>query len=1011
MRKIVSGIMLILLLANALFVILDVPVAVASGTIYIRADGSIDPPTAPIQRYGDTYLLTGDIFSESSGIHIYRDNMTLDGAGHTLLGANAINHYGIYMYQRRNVTARNLTISSFVIGIYVYESANIDITGNTITNGSDGVKLMGSSNTSLNGNNITNNQEGVVLVYSGNVHVTGNTIVNNTSVGVYIHSSPNNIIAGNSVVQNSVLGNWAILLNFSPNNSIIENHFSGYDFGFVIGSSNDSRIFHNNFINNTRFQTSLSENIWDDGYPSGGNYWSDYTDVDLYSGPYQNETGSDGTWDHPYTIDVNNQDHYPFVNPWIPRPVADSFRFPLDGSWTIRQRFGRWNNDWQDYHLGEDVLRNSEVPVYAPANGVVKHNAKRTGYGYVVIIEHELVDGTFVCSVLGHLRQEGRVSVGSNVTKGQVVGYLSSLPEENGGIIHLHYGIRKGKYSEELDFDGKWRYRGYGPIDIVGSWCPPSAFIDYYNLHKETPPSYDLTINVEGGGSALAATGTASVFTLVYKTILSLISSHPWFRRWIGADNDIPNPTTVTMNSPRVVTEVRSSEPPPTPPSPAELAKAVLGKVYRTEFNNFATKGWEGGKFVEPDEVDYLDCSGLIFWSYNKAHSSKKYTWIYDGANAQYWENFMTEISEDDLLPGDALFFDWNDDGYIDHVAMYVGEYQWTGEIQQLKYYTTGDVLRQNAYQPIVATEDMGNPIEYSGTHNVVHASGDAGHSYGVRPDNASRLKMLDGFVGFRRFTGPKVGAEITGNSPIDLIVTDPDGFTITKEINEIPGVLYYSECDIDGDGEPEDIVTAPERKLGNYIITVIPELGASPQDTFTVEVSANDTIVLLADYAQISEVLTDPYIITQNETDIMLRNINIAVNNITPSKNVVGQGYSLSINTTVQNQGNLAETFNVTLYMNTTTVATFTNITLTSGNSTTLTFTWNTTGFASGSYIISAYVEPVLGETDVVDNRFVDGIVKVFLLEGPYYTWYGVEYWIVELIEGKAARIVSNYY
>ena len=67
-------------------------------------------------------------------------------------------------------------------------------------------------------------------------------------------------------------------------------------------------------------RTSISFNIWDDGYPSGGNYWSNYTDIDLYSGPYQNESGSDGIWDHPYVIDENNQDNYPIV-PEFPSTV------------------------------------------------------------------------------------------------------------------------------------------------------------------------------------------------------------------------------------------------------------------------------------------------------------------------------------------------------------------------------------------------------------------------------------------------------------------------------------------------------------------------------------------------------------------------------------------------------------------------------------------------------------------------------------------------------------------
>jgi hypothetical protein len=53
--------------------------------------------------------------------------------------------------------------------------------------------------------------------------------------------------------------------------------------------------------------------MWDNGYPSGGNYWSDYTGTDLYSGPYQNETGSDGIGDTSYDIDVNNRDNYPLM--------------------------------------------------------------------------------------------------------------------------------------------------------------------------------------------------------------------------------------------------------------------------------------------------------------------------------------------------------------------------------------------------------------------------------------------------------------------------------------------------------------------------------------------------------------------------------------------------------------------------------------------------------------------------------------------------------------------------
>ena len=102
-----------------------------------------------------------------------------------------------------------------------------------------------------------------------------------------------------------------------------------------------------------------------------------------------------------------------------------------------------------------------------------------------------------------------------------------------------------------------------------------------------------------------------------------------------------------------------------------------------------------------------------------------------------------------------------------------------------------------------------------------------------------------------------------------------------------------------------------------------------------------------------------------------------IATTNITPAKTIVGQGYTIRINATIQNQGDYTETFNVTLYANTTSITTET-VTLTSGNSATITFTWNTSGFAKGNYTISAYAEPVMGETDTEDNRKEDGWVVV---------------------------------
>jgi hypothetical protein len=81
----------------------------------------------------------------------------------------------------------------------------------------------------------------------------------------------------------------------------------------------NNTFYHNDFVNNIK-QVNIgspeSIQIWDNGYPSGGNYWSNYTGVDLMSGPKQNQPGSDGIGDTPFVVGTNNTDNYPLMAPF-----------------------------------------------------------------------------------------------------------------------------------------------------------------------------------------------------------------------------------------------------------------------------------------------------------------------------------------------------------------------------------------------------------------------------------------------------------------------------------------------------------------------------------------------------------------------------------------------------------------------------------------------------------------------------------------------------------------------
>jgi len=293
-------------------------------TIYIQADGSIQPPTAPISTVDNvTYTLTdniaGNVTASSSAITIQRNNITIDGAGHTVQGITASLSEGVNMTGRNNVTIKNMKITAFYWGIYLSFSTNNNIvSGNNITaiSGS-GIELYAPGNNNIvSGNNIAaNSGTGIELYSSGNNIVSGNNITANTWYGVYLGSyCSNNIVSGNNITANNYFGIY--IGSHSSNNSVSGNNIANNAEGIHLFSSSGNTIYHNNFVNNTsQVYSSGSTDVWDNGYPSGGNYWSDYNGTDKKSGLSQTLPGYDGIGDVPYIITGDNSDGYPLMQP------------------------------------------------------------------------------------------------------------------------------------------------------------------------------------------------------------------------------------------------------------------------------------------------------------------------------------------------------------------------------------------------------------------------------------------------------------------------------------------------------------------------------------------------------------------------------------------------------------------------------------------------------------------------------------------------------------------------
>jgi len=112
----------------------------------------------------------------------------------------------------------------------------------------------------------------------------------------------------------------------------------------------------------------------------------------------------------------------------------------------------------------------------------------------------------------------------------------------------------------------------------------------------------------------------------------------------------------------------------------------------------------------------------------------------------------------------------------------------------------------------------------------------------------------------------------------------------------------------------------------------------------------------------------------------ILIRDV--AVKNVVTSTAQTYQGQTVYINATVKNEGNITETFTVSAYYDDVLIGTLPVNNLAAGSSTTLTFNWDTTDAAPcHNYTIKAKASQVPYETDIADNTYIDGKVKIKMI------------------------------
>jgi parallel beta-helix repeat protein len=235
---------------------------------YIRSNGTVDPPTLPIQRDGNIYRLTDNILNYT--FEVERDNVVIDGNGF-LLSLLAYGEKGkdgqtksayslILISNKSDIIVKNVTFNMYSTAISIRDSSNIVIFQNTIRNGSTGIYILRSVNCSIIDNKlIENSNTGLSIRDSAFLNIAYNTISKNNFHGGQISNLSYSNISRNDIIENYNLGSPGLglyLTGLIRNNCIFENNFMNNDVGldFTCFENSSDNLVYNNYWSNYRHQ-------------------------------------------------------------------------------------------------------------------------------------------------------------------------------------------------------------------------------------------------------------------------------------------------------------------------------------------------------------------------------------------------------------------------------------------------------------------------------------------------------------------------------------------------------------------------------------------------------------------------------------------------------------------------------------------------------------------------------------------------------------------------------------
>ncbi len=251
---------------------------------------------------------------------------------------------GVHVASSRNVTVSLSDLSrNEGAGLFADRpSENVTVSDSALVNNSVAIQVSSVAGLTITDNRFDRNSAGMVITDSNDVVLRDSSIERSIWSSAGFMSITNLTVFGNRIAAN--MGSFCVRLTHIL--TVAHNAFeSNKGPGLCLDSSFDANITDNRFANNTAqglqvydserirtfgnafadnyvyggsqaYDSSPNPNTWDDGYPPGGNFWSNYRGADQCSGPGQDVcNGPDGIGDTPYAIQVHGADRYPLMRP------------------------------------------------------------------------------------------------------------------------------------------------------------------------------------------------------------------------------------------------------------------------------------------------------------------------------------------------------------------------------------------------------------------------------------------------------------------------------------------------------------------------------------------------------------------------------------------------------------------------------------------------------------------------------------------------------------------------